>query len=103
MHISIFHIKNAKIGRNGLGGKYDDGEGSFANVKYKSYELKTALGDFDSQFTIPFRVMADVDNSEQEKCISNIKLYYPNANEADLRKMLWSPDSYFNRYPSKNM
>lgn len=103
LHVSIFHIKNAQKGKNGLGGKYDDGEGSFARVKYEFNELKTALGDFDSQLTIPFRVMADVDNSDQEKCISNIKLYYPKANEADLRKMLWSPDSYFNRYPSKNM
>ena len=47
--------------------------------------------------------MADVDNNDQEQCVSNVKLYYPNANEAELRKMLWSPDSYFSRYPSKNM
>lgn len=103
MHVSIFHIKNARIGKNGLGGKYDDGEGSLAKVKYKSNELNTSLGDFDSQLTIPFRVMADVDNNDQEQCISNVKLYYPNANEAELRKMLWSPDSYFSHYPSKNM
>ena len=102
MQVSIFHIKNAKIGTNGLGGKYNDAEGSLAKVKYHFNELNTALGDFDSQLTIPFRVMADADGN-QEQCVADIKHYYPEANDADLRKMLWSPDSYFRRYPSKNM
>ncbi len=102
MHVGIFHIKNTKIGRGGLGAKYDDGEGSGAKVKYDYNELESGLGAFDSQLTIPFRVMADADG-DHAQCIRSIKRYYPDANEADLTKMLWKPDVYFNRFPSKNM
>lgn len=102
MQVSIFHIKNAPKGRNGLGGKYDEGEGSLAGVKYNFNELETSLGDFDSQLTLPFRVMADADG-DHEVCIKDILHYYPLASKEELQKMLWSPNLYFKGFPSKSM
>lgn len=103
MQVSIFHIKNAPLGdRSKLGGKYSNADELNVLPLYDFNKLKSGLGDFDSQLSIPFRVMADADGSEAQ-CIQDIKRYYPDANEGDLRQMLWSPEKYFNRFPSKNM
>lgn len=92
MRTCISHILTAA-------GKYDLLHKQFTNPGgvHHHNEISPAWNNFDIDYPIPFRVIADVD-SDQDACIQDIQRFYPNADRADLVNMLWG-NTFFARIP----
>ena len=67
---------------------------------YKSHEISRSWNSFDMCYPISVRVIADADGPV-ERLVSDVRRYYPDASETELREMFYGEDnSYYRRRPS---
>lgn len=92
MRVSICHIITAS-------GKYDR-YGNPGGV-HRYNDVSTAWNNFDIDYPIPFRVIADVDG-DRSKLVKGIQRFYPQASQANIEKMFWD-DDYFVHTPRITM
>ena len=108
LKVSIAHIltqpSNGESTRF-LFGKYMTNGGNQASpfdgvTTYKSYEISRSWNSYDMCYPISVRVIADADGPV-ERLVSDVKRYYPDASETELKEMFYGEDnSYYRRRPS---
>ena len=60
-------------------------------------QIQPGWDNFDIDYPLPIRVIANTVDGE-ERCVKDIQRFYPNANAANLWRMLSDPQSYFSSY-----
>lgn len=104
MRVCICHILNRvsiPANENQLG-KYGNAANNVNGGVYDYNALQTAWNSFDIDYPIAFRVIADLDGG-REKCMNDVRHFYPKADKADMQAMFWGDESYFSRIPKITM
>lgn len=104
MRVCICHILNRvsiPANENQLG-KYGNTANNVNGGVYDYNALQTAWNSFDIDYPIAFRVIADLDGG-REKCMNDVRHFYPKADKADMQAMFWGDESYFSRIPKITM
>lgn len=104
MRVCICHILNRvsiPANENQLG-KYGNTDNNVNGGVYNYNALQTAWNSFDIDYPIAFRVIADLDG-DREKCMDDIRHFYPKADKTDMQAMFWGDESFFNRIPKITM
>ena len=77
--------------------KYTNASNSAIGYVWDFNQIQPGWDNFDIDYPLPIRVIADTDDGE-EQCVKDIQRFYPNANAANLWRMLSEPQSYFSSY-----
>lgn len=93
MRISVCHILTES-------GKYD--RYTSANKLHTYNDLPNSWNNFDMDYPISFRVIADADG-DHKKCIEDIQKYYSDADASKLESMIWGDEYFTRRTPKMTM
>lgn len=100
----ICNILNRGQQQAGAGAGAQDKPAKYTNVSNSALgyvwdfnQIQPGWDNFDIDYPLPIRVIADTDKGE-EQCVKDIQRFYPNANAANLWRMLSDPQSYFSSY-----
>lgn len=96
MRAAICHI----ITSEGNKGKYDHSVNP-GGVR-KHHQINKAWNNFDIDYPIPFRVIADMDASPNVYT-AEVQRYYPTATSEELQRMLGDAKNYFARWEQTTM
>lgn len=99
LQVKICHILNKQKRGDGQDrpAKYVNNENAHIGYVWNSDQLQTGWDSFDIDYPISIRVIGDTREVE-EKCIKDIMRFYPQLNQADLKSLLFSPESFFARH-----
>lgn len=104
LQVKICHILNKKVRADGTNApaKYVNNENKEIGYVWNSDQLQTGWDSFDIDYPISIRVIGDTRDGK-EKCVEDILRFYPKSNTDDLKRMLFSPASFFGKHRKEHI